>query len=112
MVFSYFHEKNKYKIRVSVNCRVSPKKLINIRVRKLKHRKLICIILGIYNFCVQAEFGFNIEADRLNKKELGGGACLDIGIYCIQLAQFVFNGEKPNKVCATFKFKKQVFFLK
>jgi len=49
---------------------------------------------------VQAEFGFNIEADRLNKKELGGGACLDIGIYCIQLAQFVFNGEKPNKVLA------------
>lgn len=48
---------------------------------------------------VQAEFGFNIEADRLTKKELGGGACLDIGIYCIQLAQFVFNGEKPNKVC-------------
>jgi predicted dehydrogenase len=61
------------------------------------------MVLGIYNFCVQAEFGFNIEADRLNKKELGGGACLDIGIYCIQLAQFVFNGEKPNKVCATFK---------
>lgn len=50
---------------------------------------------------VQSEFGCKIEADRVAKKELGGGACLDIGIYCIQLCQFVFNGEKPGKVVAT-----------
>ena len=31
----------------------------------------------------------------------GGGVCLDIGIYCIQLSQFVFNGEKPLKVTAS-----------
>ena len=45
---------------------------------------------------VQSEFGAYIPCDRMNKKELGGGACLDIGIYCIQLAQFVFEGEKPK----------------
>lgn len=50
---------------------------------------------------VQAEFGCKIEADRVAKKELGGGVCLDIGIYCIQLCQFVFGGEKPAKVSAT-----------
>lgn len=25
---------------------------------------------------------------------------LDIGVYCIQFASFVFNGEKPNKILA------------
>ena len=48
-------------------------------------------------FHVQAEFGMPIQADRVNKKVLGGGVCLDIGIYCVQLAQFVFQ-ERPTKV--------------
>ena len=51
-------------------------------------------------FHVQAEFGMSIQADsdhRVNKKALGGGVCLDIGIYCVQLAQFVFQ-ERPTKV--------------
>jgi len=39
--------------------------------------------------------------DRLNKKELGGGALLDIGIYPIQLACLVFNHEKPTSIVAT-----------
>ena len=49
---------------------------------------------------VVAEFGLRIDVDRLAKKDLGGGVTLDIGIYCVQLAQFVFNGEKPLKVLA------------
>ena len=56
---------------------------------------------------VQAEFGAYIPCDRMIKKELGGGACLDIGIYCIQLAQFVFDGETPSKV----KLKTSTLFL-
>jgi len=39
------------------------------------------------------------DVDRLRLKELGGGTALDIGIYCVQFAQFVF-GEKPLKVIA------------
>lgn len=46
---------------------------------------------------VQAEFGMPIQADRVNKKVLGGGVALDIGIYCVQLAQFVFQ-ERPIMV--------------
>lgn len=49
---------------------------------------------------VQADFGFEIMADRISKKELGGGTMLDLGIYCLQLAQLVYNGEKPYKVLA------------
>lgn len=30
-------------------------------------------------------------------KELGGGTVLDIGIYCVQFAEFVF-GERPVKI--------------
>lgn len=30
-------------------------------------------------------------------KELGGGTILDLGVYCVQFAEFVF-GEKPVKV--------------
>ena len=56
---------------------------------------------------VQTEFGAYIPCDRMIKKELGGGACLDIGIYCIQLAQFVFDGETPSKV----KLKISTLFL-
>lgn len=48
---------------------------------------------------VQADFGI-WASGRVTTKDLGGGACLDIGIYCIQLAQFVFDGEKPAKVLA------------
>ena len=42
--------------------------------------------------------GFAIQADRLHKKELGGGTVLDLGIYVIQLAQLVFGGEEPQQV--------------
>jgi dihydrodiol dehydrogenase / D-xylose 1-dehydrogenase (NADP) len=49
---------------------------------------------------VVVTFGVLIsEVDRLKLKELGGGTTLDIGVYCVQFAEFVF-GEKPLKVIA------------
>lgn len=44
---------------------------------------------------VFAFFGFPITADRLHKKELGGGTVLDLGVYTIQFAQLIFGGETP-----------------
>jgi len=49
---------------------------------------------------VIASFGFAIEADRLHKKELGGGSILDLGIYTVQLAQLIFGGEMPQVLSA------------
>jgi len=47
---------------------------------------------------VVVTFGERIcDVDRLKLKELGGGTTLDIGVYCVQFAEFVF-GEKPVKV--------------
>lgn len=52
--------------------------------------------------CVQANFLVNIkDVDRLRKKELGGGAILDIGIYPIQLVCMIFNHEKPIEIIAS-----------
>lgn len=34
----------------------------------------------------------------MKRKELGGSALLDIGIYALQLQQFVYNGIIPEKV--------------
>jgi len=48
---------------------------------------------------VQASFGFKMMAiDRTTKKDLGGGALLDIGCYTVQLAEMVFG--KPESVTA------------
>ncbi|KAI5643219.1 oxidoreductase family, NAD-binding rossmann fold domain-containing protein [Phthorimaea operculella] len=50
---------------------------------------------------VEANFGEPIsDVERLVKKKLGGSAVLDLGIYVLQLAQFVFKDE-PIKVTAT-----------
>ncbi|MEE6482804.1 hypothetical protein FKM82_013344 [Ascaphus truei] len=50
---------------------------------------------------VRAEFGSNqYDVPRSVQKELGGGALLDIGCYCIQFALMVFNGERPESVTA------------
>ncbi|XP_051512015.1 trans-1,2-dihydrobenzene-1,2-diol dehydrogenase-like isoform X2 [Myxocyprinus asiaticus] len=51
---------------------------------------------------VRAEFGVPImHVMRSSQKELGGGALLDIGIYCLQFVLMVYNGEKPECVQAT-----------
>ena len=50
---------------------------------------------------VTASFGANLgHVDRLTKRELGGGAALDLGVYTLQLALLVL-GEEPEKVLAT-----------
>ncbi|KAJ8406567.1 hypothetical protein AAFF_G00301410 [Aldrovandia affinis] len=51
---------------------------------------------------VRAEFGVPLlHVPRAVEKELGGGALLDIGIYCVQFALMVFRGERPVSVQAT-----------
>ena len=39
-------------------------------------------------------FGRVINAERMLKKELGGGTTLDLGIYNIQFSQLAFGGKK------------------
>lgn len=34
------------------------------------------------------------------RKELGGGALLDIGVYCLQFVLMVFDGERPASIQA------------
>ena len=51
---------------------------------------------------VQANFFVNIkDKERLNKKELGGGGILDLGIYPIQFVCLVFNHEDPIEIIAS-----------
>ncbi|XP_037395026.1 trans-1,2-dihydrobenzene-1,2-diol dehydrogenase-like isoform X2 [Pygocentrus nattereri] len=38
---------------------------------------------------------------RLVEKELGGGALLDIGVYCVQFVLMVYRGERPESIQAT-----------
>lgn len=51
---------------------------------------------------LQADFGFRAEVDpksRLFDPNLGGGALLDVGIYPISLASFLF-GEQPSRIAS------------
>lgn len=48
------------------------------------------------DFCVPV-----IHVARAVEKELGGGALLDLGIYCLQFICMVYNGEKPECIQAT-----------
>jgi len=51
---------------------------------------------------VFVQFGFAISnVDRVSKKDLGGGAILDLGIYTTQLFNLAFNGQTPTKIVAT-----------
>ncbi|KAG7467994.1 hypothetical protein MATL_G00138060 [Megalops atlanticus] len=51
---------------------------------------------------VRVEFGIPLlHVTRAVKKELGGGALLDIGVYCLQFALMVFDGEKPQSIQAS-----------
>uniref|UniRef100_A0A4W5RE75 Trans-1,2-dihydrobenzene-1,2-diol dehydrogenase n=1 Tax=Hucho hucho TaxID=62062 RepID=A0A4W5RE75_9TELE len=46
---------------------------------------------------VKADFGARLmHVPRAVEKELGGGALLDISIYCLQFICMVYNGEKPE----------------
>ncbi|XP_037822277.1 trans-1,2-dihydrobenzene-1,2-diol dehydrogenase-like [Lucilia sericata] len=49
---------------------------------------------------VNVEFGFPLnEVDRLQKRNLGGGTILDLGIYTIQVSQWAFQ-EPPQEIKA------------
>ncbi|XP_059051166.1 trans-1,2-dihydrobenzene-1,2-diol dehydrogenase-like [Achroia grisella] len=49
---------------------------------------------------VEVNFGVPIlNVDRLKQKELGGSALMDIGIYVLQFAQYIFK-DAPTKVTA------------
>ncbi|KAL3284607.1 hypothetical protein HHI36_018761 [Cryptolaemus montrouzieri] len=51
---------------------------------------------------VDISFGFGIQhVDRLTNKQFGGGAILDLGVYCLQFQQFVFRGFQPTKIVAS-----------
>ncbi|XP_071384932.1 trans-1,2-dihydrobenzene-1,2-diol dehydrogenase-like isoform X2 [Centroberyx affinis] len=51
---------------------------------------------------VRADFGVpQMHIPRAVEKELGGGALLDIGVYCLQFICMVYNGEKPESIQAT-----------
>jgi len=50
---------------------------------------------------VDVAFGFDLSAvDRLTQKDLGGGTVLDLGVYVIQVSQWVFQ-QAPKSVHAT-----------
>jgi dihydrodiol dehydrogenase / D-xylose 1-dehydrogenase (NADP) len=51
---------------------------------------------------VNVTFGFRMvsEVKRLTQPDLGGGATLDIGVYVVNFATMIFNGEKPIKIHA------------
>ncbi|XP_019935572.1 trans-1,2-dihydrobenzene-1,2-diol dehydrogenase [Paralichthys olivaceus] len=51
---------------------------------------------------VRVEFGVPLmHVPRSVEKELGGGAVLDLGIYCLQFICMVCDGEKPGSIQAT-----------
>ncbi|KAM4593945.1 trans-1,2-dihydrobenzene-1,2-diol dehydrogenase-like [Odontesthes bonariensis] len=51
---------------------------------------------------VRSEFGEPLmHVPRAVQKDLGGGAILDLGIYCLQFIFMVYNGEKPVSIQAT-----------
>uniref|UniRef100_A0A3B3UPP7 Trans-1,2-dihydrobenzene-1,2-diol dehydrogenase n=2 Tax=Poecilia latipinna TaxID=48699 RepID=A0A3B3UPP7_9TELE len=48
------------------------------------------------DFCVPL-----LHVPRSVQKDLGGGALLDLGIYCLQFISMVYNGEKPESIQAS-----------
>nr|ACO15385.1 Trans-1,2-dihydrobenzene-1,2-diol dehydrogenase [Caligus clemensi] len=47
------------------------------------------------------EFGRKIKSERISRMDLGGGTVLDLGVYCIQFLNLVFNGEEPTQILTT-----------
>ncbi|XP_072541250.1 trans-1,2-dihydrobenzene-1,2-diol dehydrogenase-like isoform X2 [Salminus brasiliensis] len=51
---------------------------------------------------VRADLGAPLtHIPRLVEKDLGGGALLDIGVYCLQFVLMVYSGERPESIHAT-----------
>ena len=50
---------------------------------------------------MEASFGLEIEqVPRINQRDLGGGAGLDLGIYVLNLMRLVFDKEEPEEIIA------------
>lgn len=50
---------------------------------------------------VRSEFAIPLlHRPRLVEKELGGGALLSLGMYCLQFVCMVYNGERPERIQA------------
>lgn len=65
-----------------------------IKVRELIKQKRIGNLQAITGFFSY----FNDDKSNIrNKPEMGGGALMDIGCYCINIARFIFD-EEPQKV--------------
>ena len=46
-------------------------------------------------------FGFNMDAvERMQDPNLGGGALLDIGLYCLNIVDMMFGSEEPLSISA------------
>ena len=46
---------------------------------------------------------FGISADhveRLQDPAMGGGALLDVGIYCLNIVDMIFGGQEPTSISA------------
>lgn len=51
---------------------------------------------------VRAEFGLPVShVPRMSENKLGGGGLVDLGVYPLQLAFMIFNGEKPESIHAS-----------
>lgn len=46
-------------------------------------------------------FGVNLDhVERLQDPALGGGALLDLGIYCLTIVDMIFGGQEPVRISA------------
>ena len=87
-------KKNGVKLGVGYRLHYEP---YNLEVRRICREKEFGEIKNI-----NAEFGFtagNPDQWRLNKKLAGGGALMDVGIYCIQATRYC-TGMEPLSVTA------------
>uniref|UniRef100_A0A3Q2TVL0 Trans-1,2-dihydrobenzene-1,2-diol dehydrogenase n=1 Tax=Fundulus heteroclitus TaxID=8078 RepID=A0A3Q2TVL0_FUNHE len=70
---------------------------VSVEVRKLLAQREIGEVK-----MVRSEFGIPLlHKPRLVEKELGGGALMSIGMYCLQFVCMVYNGERPESIQAT-----------
>ncbi|KAM4744632.1 trans-1,2-dihydrobenzene-1,2-diol dehydrogenase-like [Anableps anableps] len=70
---------------------------VSVEVRKLLAQGEIGVVKMI-----RSEFGIPLlHRPRLVEKELGGGALLSLGMYCLQFVCMVYNGERPESIQAT-----------
>lgn len=50
---------------------------------------------------VMVSFGVNLDhVERLQDPALGGGALLDLGIYCLTIVDMIFGGQEPVRISA------------